>query len=291
MPIAASVRFTPSSSHSSNSHFNTECARRDDLESLAYMLIYFLRGTLPWRKLRASTVAQTWDLILQAKLDALGPLLPELPPDHIYQVQSDKEEQLHHRYTPRLEENPEHDAACSIAEISRSLPSFTVRATPRRPRTRSQPRTPLRSPSPACSPIYPSESPTPSPMRHRHHRRQSSASYHPDTHQDSDPYLPPPTIPMTATLPVEFTLFLTYALSLSFTDLPDYEGLRDMFRNLGRRSGVRYPDECVQGDRAATEFDWVRKSRKGADHYRTHRVRVCEACNAAAHGVNERRWR
>lgn len=255
------------------------------------MFIYFLRGTLPWRKLRAPTVAQTWDLILQAKLDAIGPLLPESPPDHIYQDQLDKEEQSCYRDTPQLEENLEHEGTHSIAEKSRPLPSFTVRATPRRPRTRSQPRTPLRPCSPVCPPIHPSESPTPSPIRHRHHRKQSSASYHPDAHQDSDPYLPPPTIPMTATLPVEFTLLLTYALSLSFTDLPDYEGLRDMFRNLGRRSGVRYPDESVQGDRAATEFDWVRKSRKGADHYRTHRVRVCEACSAAAHGVTERRWR
>ncbi|KAF9242803.1 kinase-like domain-containing protein [Melanogaster broomeanus] len=145
-----------------NAHRGVECSRRDDLESLAYMLVYFLRGTLPWRKLRAPTVAQTWERILEAKLEALGPLLPHM-----------------------------------------------------------------------------------------------------------------------ASLPIEFTLLLTYALSLSFTDLQTMQ--------LGRRSGVRYPDESGEGGKGATEFDWVRKGRKGGESYGTHKVRVCEACNAAQGG--EKRWR
>ncbi len=43
------------------------------------MLVYFLRGTLPWRKLKAATVAGTWDLIRDAKLSVGSSLHAGLP--------------------------------------------------------------------------------------------------------------------------------------------------------------------------------------------------------------------
>ena len=56
-----------------------EGSRRDDLESLAYVLIYFLRGTLPWRKLKGKTVRATWDLIRDKKIETASFLTVGLP--------------------------------------------------------------------------------------------------------------------------------------------------------------------------------------------------------------------
>ncbi|TCD71112.1 hypothetical protein EIP91_000206 [Steccherinum ochraceum] len=64
-----------------NTHQGIDCARRDDLESLAYMLIYFMRGSLPWRKLKGSDTASTWDLIKDKKLECEQLLTVGLPPE------------------------------------------------------------------------------------------------------------------------------------------------------------------------------------------------------------------
>ncbi|KAI0321240.1 kinase-like protein [Amylostereum chailletii] len=144
-----------------NTHLGVECSPRDDLESLSYMLIYFLRGTLPWRKLKATTVSGTWDIIRDAKIAAESTL--------------------------------------------------------------------------------------------------------------------------TANLPREFATFHQYARGLEFGDTPDYSGMRELFRSLGKRVGARYPD---MDDAVALEgwrgFDWM-VGRSGE-----RKGRVCEACRRREASWDER---
>jgi serine/threonine protein kinase len=52
-----------------NNHFGRECSRRDDLESVAYMLIYFMKGSLPWQGLKANTKHGKYKMILEKKLN------------------------------------------------------------------------------------------------------------------------------------------------------------------------------------------------------------------------------
>lgn len=68
---------------------------------------------------------------------------------------------------------------------------------------------------------------------------------------------------LTVGLPAEFDVLFKYARGLEFDDLPDYSGLRAMFRSLADKNGLQYDGV----------FDWM----MGKEN---DKRRFCEACSA-----------
>ncbi|KAJ3250625.1 casein kinase I [Chytriomyces hyalinus] len=85
-----------------NTHLGREQSRRDDLESLGHVFMYFLRGSLPWQGLKAATNKEKYEKIGQKKQSsAIKDLCDGFP----------EEFSLYMRYCRELkfEETPDYD--------------------------------------------------------------------------------------------------------------------------------------------------------------------------------------
>jgi len=51
-----------------NAHLGIEQSRRDDLESIGYILVYFVNGSLPWQSLQANNRSERYSKICEMKL-------------------------------------------------------------------------------------------------------------------------------------------------------------------------------------------------------------------------------
>lgn len=80
-PIVGTLRYI-----SINMHKQLEQSRRDDLESLLYVIIYFILGDLPWMNIKTKTRKEKYTKIYQIKCNTVPDILCNKLPEEFKKI-------------------------------------------------------------------------------------------------------------------------------------------------------------------------------------------------------------
>ena len=66
-----------------NAHLGNEQYKKDDLESLAYIMVYFIKGELPWQNIKAKSRKEKYSAIFRIKKNSVPNELCEFLPEEM----------------------------------------------------------------------------------------------------------------------------------------------------------------------------------------------------------------
>ena len=107
LPLTKRKRLTGTARYASiNALQGYEQSRRDDLESTGYVLMYFLRGNLPWQNIKTKTIDEKYQSILKIKKDTSSKELGKNFPSEFSEI-------LDYFKKLEYEENPDYAMCCN----------------------------------------------------------------------------------------------------------------------------------------------------------------------------------
>lgn len=96
-----------------NTHMGLEQSRRDDLESLGYVLLYFLRGQLPWQNMKANNQKDKYERIMEKKMETSADVLCRGFPSEFVQY-------LNYCKNLKFEDKPDYNMLKGLFKVDKS---------------------------------------------------------------------------------------------------------------------------------------------------------------------------
>eukprot|EP00826_Nyctotherus_ovalis_P066811 TRINITY_DN9917_c0_g1_i6.p1 TRINITY_DN9917_c0_g1~~TRINITY_DN9917_c0_g1_i6.p1 ORF type:complete len:231 (+),score=73.30 TRINITY_DN9917_c0_g1_i6:510-1202(+) len=116
IPFRDSKRLTGTARYASiPTHMGFEQSRRDDLEGISYIMLYFLKGQLPWQGLPAVSKEDKYKKILDAKVENTGEILcRDLPSTFAGHAVDELRTMVEYCRSLAFDETPDYSHLCEL---------------------------------------------------------------------------------------------------------------------------------------------------------------------------------